>query len=148
MPKNIYFQIATPERIVFEAPAAEQVTLPTTMGQITVLPDHLPLVATLIPGELWVKVGGEEVSMAVSGGFIEVGEGRVVVLADTAERAEELDEKRADEARARAHELMQQQRTAESTDYAALAAKLEKELARLHVARKHRDRQRPGIRVE
>jgi F-type H+-transporting ATPase subunit epsilon len=148
MSKTIYFQIATPERIVFEAPTAERVTLPTTLGQITVLPDHLPLVATLVPGELLAKVGGEDVSMAVSGGFVEVGEGRVVVLADTAERAEELDEQRAEEARQRAHELMHQQRVVEGTDYAALAAKLEKELARLHVVRKHRDRQRLGMRVE
>ena len=146
--KTLYFQIATPERVVFVAQAAEAITLPTELGEITVLPDHLPLVANLKPGEVRVKIGGQEVSMAVSGGFIEVRPGKVTVLADTAERAEELDEARAEEARARAHELMSKERTAESTDYAALAAKLEKELARLRVVRKHRERKGFAPRME
>ncbi len=138
MAKTIKFQIATPERVVFSASAVESITLPTEMGEITILPDHLPLVANLVPGEMIVRIGGEEIFLAVSGGFIEVSPSKVTVLADTAERAEEIDEKRAEEARVRARQLMQQQRTAESTDYAALAAKLEKELARLKVVRKRR----------
>lgn len=143
--KTLHFQIATPERVVFEAPAVEAITLPTKMGEITILPDHLPLVASLVPGEVRVKVGGQEIMMAVSGGFIEVRPGQVVVLADTAERAEEIDEARAAEARERAHKLMQQERVTEEADYAALAAKLEKELARLKVVRKHRERGRIGL---
>lgn len=146
--KTLQFQIATPERVVFEAPAAESITLPSSEGEITVLPDHLPLVANLVAGEVRVKVGGQEVLMAVSGGFIEVRPGKVTVLADTAERAEEIDEARAEEARQRAHKLMSQERTAEETDFTALAAKLEKELSRLKVVRKHRERKGPGIRIE
>ena len=140
MIKTLYFQIATPERVVFTAEAAEAITLPTELGEVTILPDHLPLVANLRPGEVRVQIGGQEVSMAVSGGFIEVRPGKVTVLADTAEHAEELDERRAEEARQRTRELMSRERTAEGTDYAALAAKLEKELARLRVVRKHRER--------
>lgn len=145
---TLNFQIATPERVVFEAPTIESITLPTSMGEITILPDHLPLVATLVAGEVRVKVGGQEVLMAVSGGFVEVRPGKVVVLADTAERAEEIDEKRAEEARQRAHKLMQEKRVAEETDFTALAAKLEKELSRLRVVRKHRERKGPTMRVE
>ena len=148
MDKVLHFEITTPERVVFSAPSVESITIPTEMGEITILPDHLPLVASLMPGELHVKIGGEEILMAVSGGFIEVKPGKVTVLADTAERAEELDEQRAEEARTRAHELMTKARTAESTDYAALAAKLEKELARLRVVRKHRERKGFAPRVE
>lgn len=146
--KTLHFQIATPERVVFEAPQVEAITLPTKLGEVTILPEHIPLVSSLVPGEVRVKVGGQEVVMAVSGGFIEVRPGKVVVLADTAERAEEINESRAEEARQRAHELMQAKRTAEETDYTALTAKLEKELARLRVARKHRERKGLSIRVE
>ncbi len=146
--KTLNFQIATPERVVFEAPTVESITLPTSMGEITVLPDHLPLVATLVAGEVRVKVGGQDVLMAVSGGFIEVRPGKVVVLADTAERAEEIDEARAEEARQRAHKLMQQERVADETDFTALASKLQKELSRLRVVRKHRERKGPSMRVE
>lgn len=139
MAKTLHFNIATPERVVFSASSVESITLPTELGEITILPDHLPLVASLVPGELRVKVGGQDIAMAVSGGFIEVKPEQVTVLADTAERAEEIDETRAEEARQRAHELMSKERAAESTDYVALAAKLEKELARLRVVRKHRE---------
>ncbi len=144
--KTLAFQIATPERVVFDAKAVEAITLPTRMGEITILPDHIPLVSTLVPGEVRVKVGGQEVTMAVSGGFIEVRGNRVVVLADTAERAEEIDEARAEEARSRAHELMSRERTSEGADFAGLAGKIEKELVRLRVVRKHRSRQAPGIK--
>ncbi len=146
--KTLHFQIATPERVVFEAPSVSAITLPTKMGEITILPDHLPLVSSLVPGEVRVTIGGEHISMAVSGGFIEVKPGKVVVLADTAERAEEIDEQRAEEARERARQLMQQKRVAEEVDYAALTAKLEKELARLRVVRKHKDRGSFGTRIE
>lgn len=103
MSKTLEFKIATPERIVFEAQTVEAISLPTEMGEITVLPDHEPLVAVLKPGEVRVKVGGQEVVMAVSGGFIEVRPGQVIVLADTAEHADEIDETRAEEARQRPH---------------------------------------------
>ncbi|MBI5466422.1 MAG: ATP synthase F1 subunit epsilon [Candidatus Kerfeldbacteria bacterium] len=146
--KILSFQIATPERVVFNAEAVESVSLPTKMGEITILPDHLPLVASLVPGEVRVKVGGQEISLAVSGGFIEVAPGRVVVLADTAERAEEIDVKRAEEARERARQLMKREHIAEEIDYTALAARLEKELARLKVVRRHRERKHLSIKVE
>ncbi len=145
--KTIHFQIATPERVVFDAPNAEAITLPTKMGEITILPDHLPLVASLAAGEVRVKVGGEEVSMAVAGGFIEVKPGKVVVLADNAERAEEIDEKLAEEACERASKLMQEKR-ADAEEYAGLSAKLERELARLKVVRKHRERKTLGPKIE
>lgn len=146
MSKTLEFQIATPERVVFEAPAVEEIILPTKMGEIAILPDHIPLVSSLVAGEIRVKVGGQEISMAVSGGFIEVRPGKVVVLADTAEKAEEIDEHRAEEAREKARHLMQDKK-AETTDYTGLAAKLERELARLKVVRKHRERKNLGPKV-
>jgi len=143
--KTFHFKIATPERVVFDAPEVEAVTLPTKMGEITVLADHLPLVAALAPGVMRVVIAGQETYLAVSGGFINIRPGEVIILADTAERGEEIDEQRAEEARKRAKQTMEQLRASEATDYTALAAKLEKELARLKVVRKHRERKGSSV---
>ena len=132
------FRIVTPERVVHEEDDVESITLPTRMGQITVLKNHLPLVSVLAPGELIVRKGGAEISMAVSGGLVEVIKGNeIVILADTAERVEEIDVERAEAARKKAHELMQE-KVADAEQYAYLAAKIEKELARLRIAKKYR----------
>lgn len=135
MPK-INFKIVTPERIVYEA-NIDQVSLPTAMGEITVLPNHLPLVSMLAAGELLVKIGKEEIPLAVAGGFVEIGQNKIVVLADSADRVEEIDEKRAEEARKRAEELLKTKKM-DTEEYATLAAHIERELAKLKVARKHR----------
>lgn len=120
----------------------DQATIPTEEGEITVLPGHIPLVASLVPGELILKTGGEEKSLAVAGGFIEVLPHEIVILADSAEYAEEIDEKRAEEARERAKRLQEEKRF-DTEEFTALAAKIEKELARLKVARKRKYRSLP-----
>lgn len=132
---TLKLSITTPERTLY-SDEVDEVTLPTQMGEITVLPHHIPMVSLLAPGELRLKKGNDRILMAVSGGFIEVRRDRVVVLADTAERSDEIDEQRAEEARQRAEKLMKEKRV-DSVEYAALAAKLEKELARLRVKRRH-----------
>lgn len=135
---QISFKIITPEKVVFED-SIDQVTMMTREGEITVLPRHIPLVTILQPGELRCKKGSEEYSLAVSGGFVEVRpDNSVIVLADTAERAEEIDVTRAEEAHQRALKLMSEARDKEEVDYAALQAKLEKEFARLRVGNKYR----------
>ena len=138
---KITFEIITPEREVLKTEIS-QLTVPTAEGQITILPHHIPLVATLLPGEIIAKQNGKEVLMAISGGFLEVLKNKVVILADTAERAEEIDEKRAEEARKRAQELKDKKRF-DRVEFTALQAKIEKELARLRVARRHRSRRGP-----
>ena len=141
------FQIATPERVVYKE-KAEKVTLPTELGQITILPGHVPLVANLVPGELQIHKNGEVVPYAVSGGFVEVRPGNnVIVLADAAEHAEEIDVKRAEEAKRRARALLEGARQDE-VKFAEAAAALERSLARLRVARKKKYRKthtRPEI---
>ncbi len=127
------FQIVTPERLVF-SDEIDQISMMTEDGEITIMAHHIPLVTNLKPGELRYKKQGEEFGVAVSGGFGVVrDDGSVVVLADTAEHAHEIDMARAEEARERAAKLMQAPRTQESVDFATLAAKMEKELARLKV---------------
>ena len=139
MPSQLRLKIVTPERVVAEQ-AVASVTVPTRQGQITVLPHHIPLVSILTPGELSARdeKGSEMMTMAVSGGFIEVSGNTVVILADTAERVEEIDEARAEAARQRATRLLAEVRSRDDVAYATLVAKMEKELARLRVARKRK----------
>ena len=95
--------IVTAERAVYSEDV-EAVIAPGVEGQLGILPHHAPLMTTLQPGELIVKKGGEEVRLVITGGFLEVRPDRVVVLADAAERAEEIDVSRAEEARRRAEQ--------------------------------------------
>ncbi len=141
--KKIKFEIITPERVVYKA-EVDSITIPTSTGEITVLPDHIPLISLLVPGELHVKIGNEEELMAVSGGFIEVRKDKVVILSDTAELAHEIDLAAVEEAKARAEKLLREKQT-EKIDYVALAANLERELARLKVGNKYKRirRQKP-----
>lgn len=134
--KKIKFEITTPERVVY-TDEVDSITIPTAKGEITVLPDHIPLIALLVPGELHIKKGNEEELMAVSGGFIEVRKDKVIVLSDTAELAHEIDVEAVEEAKKRAEKLLQEKRT-DQVDYVGLSANLERELARLKVGKKYK----------
>ena len=114
------------------------------MGEITVLANHIPLVANLVPGEVHYVVNGKTEFFAVSGGFIEVKKGnKVVILADTAEFGHEIDITRAEEARTAAKELMKQVVKSEHS-YAQAAAILMKHNMRIKVAKKHRSMRLPS----
>jgi len=131
--KLIKFQIVTPERIILEEDI-RQVSVPTRDGEITVLPDHIPLVASLLPGVVEIKTkNGQNEIMAISGGFLEVLRDKVVILADTAERGQEIDLARAEEAHQRAEELKEK---ADRGQFAEISAKIEKELARTKAAKR------------
>jgi F-type H+-transporting ATPase subunit epsilon len=132
-------QIVTAERSMLEESDVDMVIAPASEGEVGILPRHAALLATLSPGELRIKRGGEETHMAVSGGFLQVANDRVLVLADSAERAEEIDEARAEQARPRALSLEQ---TATVTPAPVTAARmaLRRSLARLDVQRKRRRR--------
>jgi len=131
--KYIQFELITPERKVISKEVA-QISLPTQEGEITVLPGHIALVAILVPGELRVLRDDQEDLVAVSGGFIEVQPNKVTVLADTAERAEEIDEQRAEEALERAKKIVAEK----SDDVELYVAQLEKEFARIRVVRRRK----------
>ncbi|MFA5935295.1 MAG: ATP synthase F1 subunit epsilon [Patescibacteria group bacterium] len=143
---SLHLELVTPERILFSI-EAERVTLPTAEGEITVLANHAPLVAKLVAGMmiLVTKQGTEEV--AVSGGFIEIlKDNRVRVLADTAERGEELDLTAITAAKERAEQVMKETVRSDDTAYALAAASLERELAREKVARRaHAARRVPTV---
>jgi F-type H+-transporting ATPase subunit epsilon len=145
MKSQIKFKIVTPEKTVYED-SIDQLTLPTAEGEITVLPGHIPLISVLAPGELVAKKESEEIAMAVSGGMVEVRKNEITILADTAERAEEIDLARAEEARERAEKLKVEKIRVDETEYATAAAIFEKNLARIKVARKHLTRR--GIKFD
>lgn len=137
---KLHFELTTPERIVLKD-EFDSATIPTREGEITVLPAHIPLVATLAPGMITVRKGDDEQYLAVSGGFLEIQpHSKMVILADTAERAEELDLAKVEEAKEQARKLLTEKRQLDDVAAASAMAALERELARLKVAQRRRPR--------
>lgn len=137
---SIRLDIVTAEGTVYSEDV-DVVVAPGIEGQLGILPHHTPLMTTLQPGELRVRKGGEEFSLAISGGFLEVRPDRVIVLADAAERAEEIDAARAEEAKRRAEEALS--RRVPGIDAARAEATLRRSLIRLKVVEK-RGKRKPG----
>ncbi|MBI2117457.1 ATP synthase F1 subunit epsilon [Candidatus Peregrinibacteria bacterium] len=132
----LHLEIITPDRTVFED-EVDLVSLPTPQGEITVLPHHIPLLSILAPGSILLRWKGEEQLFAVSRGVIEVDGTNVRVLADTADRAAELEEEAIRQAKEKAEQLLKEKR-ADAEEFAEASAMLERELARLKVVRRHR----------
>jgi F-type H+-transporting ATPase subunit epsilon len=128
-------EIVTAEGVVF-SDDVEVVVAPGIEGQLGILPHHAPLMTMLLPGELRVRKGGEEFFLAISGGFLEVRPDRVIVLADAAERAEDIDIARAEAAKRRAEERLTHPST--EVDMARAEAALRRSLARLKVVARRR----------
>ena len=134
---KIDLQVVTPERIAFEG-EIDQISLPTKDGQITILPKHISLVSTIKHGELIIKNDKEEILMAVYGGFVEVRKNQVCVMTDIAERLDEIDEKKAEEAREEAKRRLKEKDQMSDVAFADTVTLLEKSLARLKVAKRKR----------
>jgi len=137
---SLKIDIVTAERVVYSEDV-DAVIAPGIEGQLGILPHHAPLMTTLQAGELRVRRGGEEDSLAISGGFLEVRPDRVIVLADTAERAEEIDMARAEAAKKRAEQRLVDRRAPE-LDAARCEAALQRAVARLSVAEKIKRRRK------
>lgn len=128
--KIIKLEVVTPNRVVLKEDVL-QVTVPTKAGEITVLPEHIPLLSILKPGIIEMKnKDGEKEVIAVSGGFIDVLKNKIVILADTAERAQEIDLEKAEEARKRAEKIKEESIHRDDVGFADMSLKIEKELAR------------------
>jgi F-type H+-transporting ATPase subunit epsilon len=136
-------EIVTAEGVVF-SDDVDVVVAPGIEGQLGILPHHAPLMTMLFPGELLVRKGGEELPLAISGGFLEVRPDRIIVLADAAERAEDIDVARAEEAKKRAEERLKH--PMEEVDMARAEAALRRSLARLKVVARRRRRAGAPIR--
>ena len=139
---TMQLEIVTAERLVY-TDQVNGVVAPGMEGELGILPHHAPLLTMLQPGELRImKEGQPDTYMAVSGGFLEVMANRVVVLADTAERADEIDEARAQEAVRRAQEQLEH-RTA-NVDMERALASMRRAQTRLKVVRRRRHPPTPG----
>ncbi len=134
---NLSVEVVTGERVVYENDDASMVVAPGFEGTLGILPNHAPLVTLLKEGELRIKSGGDEDSLAVHGGFLEIVHNRVVVLADTAERTSDIDIERAEAARARAEETLRN--TKDREDIAEAEAALRRAIVRLRLARGGRE---------
>ncbi len=142
MSKKINLKIVTPERLVLEE-IVDQVTLPTLEGEITILPEHIPVIVGLKSGDIVAMSGGEQVPFVVSGGFVEVktgadGNTEVVVLADFAEHVADITDDAIEKAKAKSDELRKQMENKGAVDFEHFEAELERSLTRVKIADKWR----------
>jgi F-type H+-transporting ATPase subunit epsilon len=135
LPENIHLEIVTPERQIFSG-SVDSVTLPSSKGYLGILPGHAPLLAELSIGDISYTIGNRTEYMSCSWGFAEVLPDRVIVLAQTAEAASEIDVNRAEQAKARAERFLFSKDP--SVDYSRAQLALMRAISRLDAARRYR----------
>ena len=135
----LLLEIVTPERLAY-SDTVDAVNLPGIEGELGVLPHHTPLVSMLGVGELRIRKGGAEESFAIVGGFLQVRPDKVVVMAETAYMASEIDLEKAQLARREAERALEDGARADAVDLSAARAALQHALLRIRVAeRRHRE---------
>lgn len=133
-------EIVTPEKIIYSGDV-DQITVETTSGRIAILPHHVNLFTKIKPGELHLKIADKEQFLAMTGGFLEVSNNKVTILADYAIRTEEIDVEKALAAQKRAEELLKKKEGQLSDqEYAELQGALGRALLELDIANKRRHR--------
>ncbi|MBN1310200.1 MAG: ATP synthase F1 subunit epsilon [Anaerolineae bacterium] len=138
-------EIITQERLVFKESGIVSVTAQGAEGELTILSRHTPLITTLDYGEVRVRKENAEEVFAIGGGILQVAENHMVILADSAERSDEIDIERAEEARRRAREIMEEGAPADPAAVAALEAAIKRADIRMKVARQRRQQRGSGI---
>ncbi len=134
----LQLEIVTPERLAYQD-EVDSVVLPGSQGELGVLPHHAPLISTLGAGELRLRKGSQEESFAIVGGFLQVLPDKVVVMAETADMASDIDLEKAQQARRQAEQMLESGYV-EGADLAAARASLQAALIRIRVAeRRHRE---------
>ncbi len=137
MADTLLFEIVTPERLVFSE-EVEEVVVPGTLGELGILPGHVPFLSTLQTGVMMVRENGREIYYAVRGGFIEVHEDHVILLAESVERADEIDMDRALASKAKAEEILKNVQDANELQFKKADLRLKRALTREEVARRFR----------
>ena len=135
MDNRLKLEIVTPDAVVFSE-AVDMVTLPGVEGQIGILPQHVPLMTQMVPGEMIVRKNGQDRFLAVGEGFVEITGDEVSILTDMAVAAESIDEAKAEEARQRAQARLREKMSAE--EVASVNGALARSLAQLRVKRRQR----------
>lgn len=134
---SLHLEVITPEKVIYES-EADEIVAPTVNGQIGILPNHIGLLTKIIPGELIIRKGNNQYLLAITGGFLEVNNNNVSILADYAIKAEDVEIARAQEAQKRAEKLMQEKTT--DKDFKVAQAELIKAVLELRVANKIKKR--------
>jgi F-type H+-transporting ATPase subunit epsilon len=137
LPTKLALEIVTPDRSIVRD-EVDEVEVPGSEGYLGVLPGHTPLLATMKVGELWYRIGQEKHYLAIAFGFVEVLPDRVTVLAQIAERAQDIDIDRAEAAKRRAEERLST--SVPDMDFERARVALMKSLIRLQVASRARTR--------
>lgn len=127
--------IITPTKSVLSEDV-DQLTLPTETGEITILPNHVPLLTKVKPGELTIKKNNKQTFFAITGGFLEMKQNQITILADYAIRADDIEIAKAKEAQERAEKAMKEK--VSGRDFAQAEAQLTRAMLELHVAKRRR----------
>jgi F-type H+-transporting ATPase subunit epsilon len=136
MAEKLELEVVTPDRLVVKEPV-DIVMAIGALGEFGILPNHIPFLTTLQPGELRYRKDGKLEYMAITGGFAEISDNKVTVLAEAAERAREIDIDRARRAKERAEKRLAMAKT-EAIDYIRAEAALKRSLVRLSIVEKGR----------
>ena len=136
MAEKLELEVVTPDRLVVKE-TVDIVMANGALGEFGILPNHIPFLTTLQPGELRYRKGGQLEYMAVTGGFAEVSDNKVTILAEAAEKAREIDIDRAKRAKERAERRLARAK-AEAIDYLRAEAALKRSLVRLSIVEKGR----------
>ncbi|MEA2623035.1 MAG: F-type H+-transporting ATPase subunit epsilon [Chloroflexota bacterium] len=132
----LHLEIVTPERVAYEDDV-DMVICPGSEGELGILPHHAPLLSTLGIGELKIRKGGQEEYFAIAGGFVQVRPDKVVVMAETADLASEIDLEAAESARREAERALEEGFT-EPADLARARAAMQRALLQIRVAERRR----------
>ncbi len=134
---KLHLEVITPEKVILEEDV-DEITLTTATGEISILPNHENLLTKLMPGEMTIKNNGKEEHFAVTGGFLEVSENRISLLAEYAVRASDIEVGKAEEAHERAKRKMAEHKN--DNEFRIAESELRKAILELKVARRNKIR--------
>lgn len=132
---NLHVEIITPEKVVYKDDVSE-IVVPTETGEIAILPNHVNLLTRILPGEMVIKKGTQEHFLAITGGFLEIVNNNINILADYAVRAEDIELAKAQEAQKRAEHMIKEKSS--DKEFRIAEAELQKAVLQLKIAGKRR----------
>lgn len=133
---TLHIKVVTPEKEVLSE-EVDEVIVPTIGGELSILPEHVALLTQLAPGELQIKKGGKTEHLVVVGGFLEVGNNTVTVLADYAVAGKDISEAAAQQAKERAEKAMKEKKS--DVDFAAAEAEFRRAILELKIAKRSKN---------
>ncbi len=141
----MHLEIITPEKVMF-TDEVDEFLLQTPKGQLAILPHHVNLMTEVLPGELIIKMKGKQQSLGATGGFLQITDGKCVILSDYAVRVEEIEVEKALAAQKKAEEIIKKKEDGVSErDYALAQADMRRAIMELEIGNKYRHRRTTPI---